>query len=353
MNKHNGSLVDAQAGSGRADAVLSRKSGFVLFLERVFGNTADLSRGRSGRVKDQVDEFEKILPMARAIAISKSLLTLLLGLAFFVAGFLYFERSMSILFSPRYLTDVVDFLTRGEAVLPTGAISGDYIYPLQDTLPGMMVIGLVGLGLLALVLAPGFLFLIGYRLVTREVLEKELDEAGTLIQRIRSGLGRVKPMEEMLHSIFGRSHSAWDLRLWSARITFVVGIILLAVALWALLVMNNAVFFGGGAAAGLISTAISRWLNPAEKIQEVLAQNAAMEISVISFVQQMALVEGWMNKASLSIKSDGTWEPEQKIYQSLERNTAIIRRALEDTSRQIAKAAKTTTAKKKKKTASY
>ncbi len=313
----------------------SRGPRWLRFLNRVFGGGMD---GESVKGGEHEDELNNILPMARAVAISKSLLSLLIGIAFFVAGFLYFERLLVILFSPRYLHDITDMFARGEAILPEGALSGEYTYPLKDTLPGLMVISIIVLGLSVLVLSPGLLFLIGYRLVTREVLDKELDEVGTLIQRIRTGLGRVKPIEEMLYSIFGRSNSAWELRLWSARITFWLGVIILCLAIWSVLTQNNLVFFGEGALAGVGSIALSKWLNPAEDIQKALSQNANIEISVIGFVQQMAIVEAWTSKAMLSMKPGDSWKPEQKIYQSLNRNAALIRKALEDSSKKIEKA---------------
>jgi hypothetical protein len=191
------------------------------------------------------------------------------------------------------------------------------------------------------VFAPGVLFLIGYKLLTREAIEKELDRTGDLILRLRSGLGHVKPLEELVQSIFGRSRVAWELRLRAAMVVFWLGVIVLIVSILQLIFpdlfpgVDKAVFFGTGIGAGLFSLVISQWLNPAEKLQEALGENAQIEMAVISFIKQTALVDGWMNRALLSLKADKNWSPENDVLQSIKENTGIIQGALKDSTDKI------------------
>lgn len=280
------------------------------------------------------DPEEGILRWTTAIAVIKSVLKIGLGVYFLYLGVTFLGSLI------RVTLDMKLFAM----VEPAMFIVREWIESSNTNLQvTMALISMISiLAILILAISPGMLLFLGYKLLTEEVFEKELDKTGNLILRLRSGLGKVKPVEEMIHSIFGRSRSAWDLQLWASRITFFVGLIILFVAVVQLLVpdlfgsgVDKAIFFGAGAGASVLSMFISHLLNPAKELQAHIVQNADIELATINYVKQAELVDGWMTRALLSLKDDNDWSPENKVLSSLKINADALKKALEDSVKTI------------------
>lgn len=281
----------------------------------------------AGNAKGPFDE-NIILSWMTIIAVLKSVLSIGVGVFFLYTGVVYIKLLIEMTLKMKLF----------DAALPAMSTMYDTFggSNMSTQMIAILLTSLSILTILIIVLTPAFLLIVGYQLLTKEVFEKEMDKTGNLILRLRSGLGKVKPIEEMINSIFGRSRSAWDLRLWASRITFFIGVAVFIVAIVQLVIPdifggdNQAVFFGAGAGVSVFSMVVSTLLNPAEKLQENIIQNADIELATINYVKQAELIDGWMTRALLSVEKDDDWSPENEVLASLEKNTTILRTALGD-----------------------
>ena len=285
-------------------------------------------------VEEEEKKLKDVLNWVTGIAVTKSAIAILLGVYFLYTGVRFLNSVISVTLNMKLFEMVKPAVMAVSEIFNRPDINSQIAYSLVSLISFLAV--------MIVVVSPGVLMFIGYKLLTREVFEKEMDKTGNLILRLRSGLGKVKPIEEMINSIFGRSRSAWDLQLWASRVTFFIGILILAVAVLQLLApdlfgskVDKAVFFGSGVGASVLTMAISYWLNPAEKLQKYLVQNADIELATISYVKQTELIDGWMTRALLSLQNDKDWGPENKVLSSLKDNTDILRKALENSVKTI------------------